>query len=243
MAGNPRTVNAPQGWGYVTTANPQQVLSATTVADYTFITNRNVAVARTGVTAPTRPFEAIIWVRAGNYSTSYTLSVGGRTVVYTAPNSSQAFNAGGITTEYICNMLCAGLTGTPATAGWAGQAITFIGAPLSGYTIANVGSSIYLANSTDFSVTARDGQGDTAIVVNKGTVQSFSNLPAKCLSGVVFTVQGDGADGTNPPYYVQYVASATNPYGGTWVECPKPGEQIQLDPASMTAATLTALAM
>jgi hypothetical protein len=234
MAGNPRTVNAPNGWGYATSTDPQHLLSATTVADYTFITNRAVGIGLTGLTSPTRPFEAIIWVRAGNYSTPFNLTVNGRSVNWTTTDTSNPIDGAGITTEYICQRLTQGLTGAPTGIGLPGESGSASGPVLTGFTsISNFGSVIYLASNTDFTVTSSDGQGDTAIVVSKGTVQSFSNLPQKCVNGVVFAVTGTGGDGTSPNYYVRYDADAGNPQGGVWVECPKPGEQIQFDPATM----------
>lgn len=45
MAGVAQTILAPDGTGYLTSSNPQEQLAAVTVADYTFIVNKTVAVA------------------------------------------------------------------------------------------------------------------------------------------------------------------------------------------------------
>jgi len=66
------------------TGNQQEYLGCTdastairtlTVADYTYIVNREVAVSRAPATAPDRPFEGLIFVKAGNYGKEYAASI------------------------------------------------------------------------------------------------------------------------------------------------------------------------
>lgn len=49
--GTPRTVNFPHGTGYLTAATPQASFNCVTVADYTFVLNKNVVVAMLAVGA------------------------------------------------------------------------------------------------------------------------------------------------------------------------------------------------
>src|SRR3954453_12909696 len=66
FAGNEKTVNFPDGKGYLDsdTAN----FSAVTVADYTFIVNRDKVCAMASTVKTARGPEALVFVRSVNYS-------------------------------------------------------------------------------------------------------------------------------------------------------------------------------
>lgn len=221
LNGQEVTVNFPDGKSYLTAASPQTAFSVVTVADYTFIVNRNVAVARNVADiVPTRPFEALVWVRSGQYSTGYTVTVNAISKTYTTPDASVAANAAQITTTNIANQLKTLLEADPA---WAAQ----------GVTITNLGSTLRLTKTgSDFTLGVSDGFGDQAIKIVKGTVQRFTDLPAKALDDFKVRIRGS-SDSSFDDYWVEYEADATSPFGGVWKESAKPGEVRSLSAASM----------
>lgn len=237
MDGSPRTVHFPNGTSYLTSASPQATFTATTVADFTFVINKNMTVsALSSDPVPTRPFEALIWFRSGNYRTTYSVAVNGRGVTLSTADSSNAINQAGIDTVYMCSVFTEGLVnpGSPSILGLPSESVAVSGTSLSGFsTVSQIGSTIYLASTTDFTASVFDGQGGIDIVLSKGVVQTFADLPAQAVNGVLMEIEGQGNDGTNSNYFVQYSALSGVPFGGVWNEVAKPGELRTLDPSTM----------
>jgi hypothetical protein len=77
LAGNQKTVAFPDGKAYLTNATPRTGFSAVTVADYTFVVNRNITAAMSAVRTPTRQPEALVNVLTGNYMKRYKIIVNG----------------------------------------------------------------------------------------------------------------------------------------------------------------------
>jgi hypothetical protein len=210
-----KTVAFPNGKGYLSAASPSTSFSAITVADYTFITNRNVTVAASGATTPTRPFEALINVKAGNYGKEYKVYINGTLQAeYKTPTGSVAADVDNISTDVIAAQLAADLVANGFNSGnWS--------------TIKN-GSIIYVRNTvSDFSITTEDGFNSAGMVAIKGALQKFSDLPNNAYQNgfvVEITGTGSGETATQPfdSYFVKY--ETVNSSGvGVWKECPKPG--------------------
>lgn len=235
LAGNQKTVTFPSGKGYLVNSLPSKGFAAITVADYTFIVNKGVTIASDGTsTSPSRPYEALVWVQTGDYFRTYTLTVGGTTVAYTTPGAGDATHQAWIQTDWIATTLVGILKGTITTPLASPEGTyTITGSPITtGMTIEAIGSTIHLSSSTDFTLTASDGGGDQSMKAIKGSAQAFTDLPGKGVNGFVCKVQGD-ASTQYDDYWVQYTASATFPNGGTWKECPMPGELTALSSATM----------
>ncbi len=220
LDGNEVSVAFPNGKAYLTAADPQTSFSVVTIADYTFVANRNITVSKNAAdVVPTRPYEALVWVRQGAYSTKYTVKIGTYSYTYTTLDASTAANASSITTENIAANLVSGLTATGV--------FTALG-----ITVTSIGSAFILSSSTDFTITVSDGIGDTALKLAKGTVQRFSDLPARGYAGIKMRVRGS-SDSAFDDYWVSYETDASNPYGGVWKEDAKPGESKSLDASTM----------
>lgn len=220
-----KTVAFPNGKGYLAAASPSTSFSAITVADYTFITNRNITVAASGATTPSRPFEALINIKAGNYGKEYKIYINGSLVAqYKTPTGSVASDVDNISTDFIAAQLAANLVSNGYNSGnW--------------QTIKN-GSIIYIQNPvSDFSVTTEDGFNSAGMVAIKGRLQKFSDLPNNAYQNgfvVEITGTGSGETSTQPfdSYYVQY--QTVNSSGvGVWRECPKPGIPSTIGPNTM----------
>ena len=220
-----KTVAFPNGKGYLSAASPSTSFSAITVADYTFITNRNVTVAASGATTPTRPFEALINVKAGNYGKEYKVYINGTLQAeYKTPTGSVAADVDNISTDVIAAQLAADLVANGFNSGnWS--------------TIKN-GSIIYVRNTvSDFSITTEDGFNSAGMVAIKGALQKFSDLPNNAYQNgfvVEITGTGSGETATQPfdSYFVKY--ETVNSSGvGVWKECPKPGIPSTIGPNTM----------
>ena len=191
-----KTVAFPNGKGYLSAASPSTSFSAITVADYTFITNRNVTVAASGATTPTRPFEALINVKAGNYGKEYRVYINGALQAdYKTPTGSVPADVDNISTDFIAAELASDLVANGFNSG--------------NWTTIKNGSIIYIKNTaTDFSITTEDGFNSAGMVAIKGSLQKFSDLPNNAYqNGFVVEITGTGSGETahcTPYASVQY---------------------------------------
>jgi hypothetical protein len=216
------TVNFPDGKGYLSASSPSTSFAAVTVADYTFIVNKTKTVATGSATTPTRPFEALVNVKAGNYGKDYNIAINGSNVANrTTPDGSDAADSPDISTDAIANALESQLSS------------------LSGYTHTQYGSTIYISRSTDFTISTEDGFNGGGMVAIKGKLQKFADLPANpgpSANGFVVEITGTGSGetATDPfdSYYVKFDKSSSGGQG-VWVECPKPGITLGVDASTM----------
>lgn len=222
LDGSPRTVTYPAGTSYLATSVPNQTFVALTVADYTFIVNKNVAVARTSVLSPVRLKEAIIHVKQGSYGCTYTVNISGAVSAsgtFTTNNGAVATDSTTITTTNIASKLYASL-------------LTGIGSVLN---ITLQGSLIYIQAKTagqDFQVVCSDGLGDTALVGIKDTTQFFTDLPAEGVNGFQVKIVGDASTSFDD-YYVAYTSAQMGSVDGFWTETTAQGVANNLDPMTM----------
>lgn len=206
-----------------------------TIADTTFITNRQVSTATSGDTEATRPNEAIIWVKIGGYSRLYSVtvipSVGSPVTAQYQPSTGSSGNDSlGVGTDRIAKGLFDGTIPASSSAAVAGSPLnTLIGA---GFTVTLDGSTIYISHpTTTFTISVSDDQGGTAMTAIKDSVQRFSDLPAVARNGFVVRIAQEAAGG-NSDYFVKFEAT-TSTTGGVWAECLEPGTELGLDPLTM----------
>lgn len=212
--GTERSVSGDFG-SYLTAPAPRRDFRSLTIADYTILLNRTVSTARLADTAPTRPYEGIVFVRAGAYGRIYRieLTIGGSTKVgaYTTPDGSQSTHAVMIGTQAIAeqvkNSLSTNLTGT-------------------GVTVTQYGSVLYFSHpSQDFQLAVEDGQGGEAMRALKDNIQRFSDLPRVAPEGLVLRVAGDPTSNFDD-YWVRF-------NGAVWEETIRPGVTTSWDPETL----------
>lgn len=227
VAGVEKTVNFPNGKTYLSSSSVSTGFSAVTVADYTFIVNKSKVVAKGSSTSPTRPYEALINVKAGNYGKTYQIEINGSVAAtYTAPDGSVASHTALIATDYIATALYNSLTANGYTSA-------------NGWTNSISASTIYISRtSSDFSISIKDGFNGGGMVGIKKDLQKFADLPAypgKDGFVVAITGTGSGEQSTQPfdSYYVKYTASTGSSGTGVWKECPAPGILNSLDASTM----------
>ena len=172
-------VNQTGATSYLTSINPKQDFVCMTVADYTFIVNKNTTTAMASTTSSAKIEQAVYSVLQGVNSTKYSITIDGTTYSFTSSNTNS---------EDIRNGLKSAI-GSPAN-----------------ITITNIGNSSFaiVKSSGSLTVTASDGYGNDASQVVKEKVQNFSDLPVPAINGQVVQVTGD-ADSGFDDYYVKFI--------------------------------------
>lgn len=221
LEGNEKVVNFPNGKGYLSSAQPEEHFRCVTVADYTFVLNTEVVVRQGSSTTPSRPFEALFWVKQGSYGAKYTIWVGDESATYTVPNGSEASHATSVTTDNIATQLADGISSKLGT----------------GWTVNRYGSTIHVRKSDGgtFTVRSDDSIGDNGVDVITTTTQRFSDLPARAIDGFTVEITGDQTSSFDN-YYVKYDTSSTGSVSGVWKETIKGGEHDSLNASTMPHA-------
>ena len=252
LAGNQKTVNFTDAAYLNTTVACTDSFAVTTVADYSFIVNKTKKVANAATLSPTRPYEALINVKLGNYGKEYKVLINGTVVaVYATPDGSNANQSPQLSTDAIAKTLKDRILGGTLTATWhpevldgegvvitagyysytTGAASVYASAP---WTVSVSGSVIYIKNTTtDFTVATEDGFSSNAMVAIKGSLQKFTDLPANPLiDSFVVQITGDQSSSFDN-YWVKFDAGGNNNVAGTWKETVAPGIAIALDATTM----------
>jgi len=211
--------------GYANCANPRTDLRIITVADYTFVVNRNtVADMNSSLTwagYPRLDGRALINVRGGQYGRTLSITINGDgsgntpQASITMPNGSAekvpegqpyaGMNQVDMTdASWIANELARQLIAALGPSGWNFQAGT-------GWILIQAPDADNLRQ-----IATKDGYADTLLNGFIYQVQSFNKLPATAPSGYIVEITGESArSGDN--YWVQYDASSK-----VWKETAKP---------------------
>lgn len=221
---------------YLDCLNPSQDLKALTVADYTFIVNNKITPVMKADLTPTRRFEGLYVVNAGNYSNEYIIDVNGAgfacKLTFRTNKATNVTTLEWINTEYIAESLAANLTAAVAVNdGAEGALVTLTGTRLTAadWTITVEGSVIHIqrsdtwvaANSealADFNLTAHDGVSSTNTTAIKDTVQTFLELPKSAKNGFLIKIDGN-PESSAGEYYAKFVTNDGTDFDeGIWQE-------------------------
>ena len=209
--GNEKTVNFPNGKGYLASAGAN--FGATTIADFTFVVNRDVKTAMAAEWKPARGAESLVFIRQGNYATTYTVVINGGAV---ATYTTSATDPATIKTEFIATQLTNIIRGW----GWTG---TY-----------QIGSLIHVVGpgGAAFEIRTEDSLGDTAITLIGKKLPAFTSLPAKGVPGYQVEITGSATNAFDN-FYVEYDGGGGTSYNGVWREIPRPGRVIAFNAATM----------
>ena len=173
--------------------NPATQLTATSIADYTFIVNKNVTVQARPDTSPARKPEALVYVRQGDYSTDYKITLnwgtGSTTVTKTTLDASVAANQSDVKTNKIASDLRNALVAN---------------VPGSIFNIELFQNTIYIErkdNAGDFTMTVEDSRGNTFLKGFKEQTSDFLDLPPTGKLGFKIKIMGSSKD-QEDDYYV-----------------------------------------
>jgi len=213
FSGTEYTVNTPEGYSYLTQGNPLTDFKAVTIADYTFLLNKNVA-TEVLPTATTAPFpEGIVHVKQGNYATDYKVFIDDvEKASYTTADDVKAQ----LKTNAIATTL-------------SGQLVSNLG---SFFTVTRKGNAILIqrTDGEDFTLRTEDSFGNLALIAAKGSIQKFSDLPRRAFSGFKIEIIGEKASSSDN-YYVEYEEG--DEAVGLWKETLADGADTTLDPNTM----------
>lgn len=219
--GTAKTVNFPNGKGYLTGATNTD-FRAVTVADFTFIINRTKTVEMENATTPTRNPQALVHVAGGNYSKTFKVTVNGALVAeYTTPDGSASSHVSSISTDHIATELMNDL-----------QAAATL--PAADWSITRYENVIAIENTkgNDFSITSSDGFNGAYLKVTTHQVQRFSDLPSHAPAGFKCEVVGEASSNFDN-YYVQWSADSGSETTGVWEETVKWEIPFRYKPSTM----------
>lgn len=203
LAGNEKQVRYPNGSNYIKTANPRNDLRMVTVADYTFIVNRNVVVQKNtkSVNLPNynSKQDGLINIRGGQYGRELIVNINDKDVAkYKIPDGSKPEHVNNTDAQWLAEELAKQMRTN--LSGWTvsvGQGFIHVTAP-SGQQIN--------------SFTTKDGYADQLINPVTHYAQSFSKLPPNAPNGYMVKIVGDASKSADQ-YYVKYDAERK-----VWVE-------------------------
>ena len=214
--------------------NPNQELAAVSIADATFIVNKNTTVAKGTATAPSRNPEALVYVKQADYSSTYKLTItkGGSssTVSFATKSSTQSSTSltqnaeRGASTDLIAQNLDT-FSGTGVSTTYYDNVSN--ASAVSGINIQRYGSvlHIYSTNSTDFQVEVGDSHGGDHLLVFKDETPDFKKLPVESPDNFVIKVSGDNQKAQDD-FYVKF-------NDGVWKETNEPSSLTQLNNATL----------
>ena len=226
LEGNEKTVNAPYGYGYLSTvASAKSDIRAATIADYTFISNTKRVPAMDPAVAPAtaRPaaHEALVWVKAANYGQTYKVNVNGtlasvQTAVAPVVVTGTTTTENRISAEDIATSLRTAL------------------ASVTGVTITQKGSVLHLTSSSAITLSATDARANADITAITSSVQAFTELPTIAPTGYQVEIVGDPGNKFDG-FYVQFAPrDGAGTFGeGSWQETVSPGVEYRIDPTTM----------
>ena len=224
LAGNEKTVAFPNGKSYLSATTPSLSFAAVTVADFTFIVNKTKVVTSSTTLSASRPYEALINVKAGNYGKTYSVSISGYGAAsYTTPTGSTTSDVSYISTDYIASALVTSLSAQGVNSG-------------NGWTVSRSGAVIYVSRtSADFSILTEDGFNSGGMVAVKSRLQKFADLPSNpAVDGFIVEITGTGdANNKFDSYYVKFKANTGTTGVGVWQECAAPSTSVGVTTTTM----------
>lgn len=214
--------------------DPSKELAAVSIADATFIVNKNTTAAKDTTTSANRNPEALVYVRQADYSSTYRLKItkGGSTstVQFATKSSTQANTTAtqnaerGASTDIIAENLDT-FSGTGVSTTYYDNIVN--GSAVTGITITRYGSVLHIesTDTTNFQVEVGDSHGGEHLLVFKDETPDFKKLPVEAPTNFKIKISGDN-NKAQDDYYVNYD-------GTVWKETIASNVETSLDNAKM----------
>jgi hypothetical protein len=197
--------------------NPREDVKALTVADYTFIANKEQTVALGSTTSPELPYHALVFVKLGDYSKDYKVTIDDTNVylyssgdgtlpgnLSTGEGDSTGNSAGtgkDADTEYIASQIFDTITSGGVSGAVTGVAISDGGSSYeSAPTVTFTGGGGH--DAAGYAVVNGSKKVDSVVMTNNGS--GYSSPPTVTFTGG----GGSGATGTS-------ILGTTSGFGGT----------------------------
>lgn len=199
LAGNEKQVRLPDGDWYIRTENPRNDLRMVTVADYTFVVNKNITITESTEVSNGGNFrdkgDALVVVRGGQYGRTLRVRINGTVhATLLIPDGSAPQHVNETDAQWIASELARKLRDGLGQYGWTfnvGQGFIHIIAP---------------AAEDIRDISTEDGYADQLIYPVTHYVQTFSKLPQNAPDGYIVKIVGDSSKSADQ-YYVQYDAT------------------------------------
>lgn len=205
---------------YIRTSNPKDDLRMVTVADYTFIVNRNIAVQNRPDRSTGGNFnpknDCLIAVRGSQYGRTIKVTINGvDRANFTLHDGAEAWQGRTISTDkvirYIVDQMTTGKTttgnGSLPGLGHYGVFDYVTTTPMpSGWTVQAMDGFVYVkapAGQSIDSITTSDGYSDQLVYPVTHYVQTTAKLPLNAPDGYYVKVVGE-AEGTADQYYLRF---------------------------------------
>jgi hypothetical protein len=216
--GTEKTVTAPNGFGYLASADPDADIEALTVADYTFFINKKTEVAKDVAVSSSQNPKALISFGTIQPGSRIQVRINGSLV---ADEIISDTDPSELETNDAASRIRADLVASGYNSGSWSCSLTESG-----------GSVIHLENTagSDFNVTVRDGSNGLGIKVIKDKIQYFEDLPRQGKNGFTVKIAGDPVTGFGS-YWVKFTGD--NDGIATWEEALEPGLLTSLDASTM----------
>ena len=189
---------------YIRVNDARDNLKLFTVADFTFLLNKNTTVTKSGITSDERAPEGIVFIKQATAATTFKVFLDGTSV-------------GSIAADADSDTLVTNVAAAMATAG---------------FTITKFGSSnvhVTKNDGSDFTLHAEAPEAN--MIAIKDTIVDFTDLPARTKDGFTIKVTGD-PESTTDDYWLYHVNQSDDDVG-EWVETVEPGLTNNLNASTM----------
>jgi len=215
LDGNAQTVTTPNGTSYLNiTGEPSSAFRVASIADFTFIVNREKTVAMdTTNKSYNWGTKSMVFIKSADFSTTYRVKLNGTEKSVTTGNSSGT---------------------APDTITIANDLATQLNT-ISGFTVTNTDYIIRITKDDggDYTLESSDTKTATATSAIKGTVDSITDLPTIAEHNFTVKIQGS-ATTLFDDYYVKFEATSGSGFGpGVWRETVAPNINFQFDKSTM----------
>jgi len=207
LSGNAQSINGDTGDAltYITTSDARDNLRLFTVADYTFILNKQTTIAKSATVSSSRAPEGIIFIKQASSATTFKVFLNGVSV-------------GSITADADADTLVSNVATAMSS--------------VSGFTITKFGSSnVHVTRSDGADFTLHAEAPEANMIAIKDSVVDFTDLPARTKDGFTIKITGDPSSGTDD-YWIKHNNQADQDVG-EWVETVEPGLANNLDETTM----------
>ena len=218
LDGSVKTVTAAGGFSYLDiTGEPSQSFRVASVADYTFIVNREKTVAMSASTSFDWGTKSMVFIKTADYATTYSITVNSVTVSDTTANSG-----GNVPSNVtIATNLAASLNAN---------------ATFNASFVATQTDYIVRITKNDggaYTLSSKDTRNGAMTIAIKGTVDTLTDLPTIAEHGFMVKILGSKATGLDD-YYVKFETNTGSGFGhGVWREAVAPGIPYLFDAATM----------
>ena len=215
LDGNAQTVSTPNGTGYLNiTGEPSSTFRVASVADFTFIVNREKTVDMdTSNLSFVWGTKSMVFIKSADFSTTYKVKLNGTEKTFTTNDSSGSAPD----TVTIANNLATQLN------------------TISGFTVTNTDFIIRITKDDggDYTLESSDTKTGTATSAIKGTVNDITDLPVIAEHNFIVKIQGSASTQFDD-YFVKFEATAGSGFGpGVWRETVGPGISYLFDNSTM----------